>query len=245
MTNELPLEQTVEPIELVLEGAVEPKEPVEHLEILEESIEMDESMGESDEYVEPALEESVEIEEGVQIELLEPLSLSMDGFEQPELPIANNLKQKVEAVLYLKGQPMNLAAIAEALGCEIEDAEMGLIDLITEYAHRDSALEIMETDVGFSLRLRSEFEDLVHKLIPVDLGRGVLRTLAAIALKKNIVQSELIELRGAGAYQHVQELVEQGFVRKKRQADGGRSSVLQVTTKFHQYFEIDDLTKLI
>ena len=46
MTNELPLEQTVEPIELVLEGAVEPKEPaVDHLEILEESIEMDESMG--------------------------------------------------------------------------------------------------------------------------------------------------------------------------------------------------------
>ncbi|MBD2176652.1 SMC-Scp complex subunit ScpB [Pseudanabaena sp. FACHB-1998] len=166
-------------------------------------------------------------------------------YELPEAPIANFLKQKVEAVLYLKGQPMNLAAIAEALGCENEEAEMGLIDLISEYAHRDSALEIVETESGFSLRLRSEFEDLVHKLIPVDLGRGALRTLAAIALKKNIVQSELIELRGAGAYQHVQELVEQGFVRKKRQADGGRSSVLQVTAKFHQYFEIDDLTNLI
>ncbi|PZV12965.1 MAG: SMC-Scp complex subunit ScpB [Pseudanabaena sp.] len=241
MTNELPLEQNIEPIEPVLEGSVEPKEPVDRAELLEESIETDESV----DHVDLVLEDPVEIGEAVQIDLLEPLSLSMDGFEQPELPIANNLKQKVEAVLYLKGQPMNLAAIAEALGCEIEDAEMGLIDLITEYAHRDSALEIMETDVGFSLRLRSEFEDLVHKLIPVDLGRGVLRTLAAIALKKNIVQSELIELRGAGAYQHVQELVEQGFVRKKRQADGGRSSVLQVTTKFHQYFEIDDLTKLI
>ena len=84
------------------------------LEILEESIEMDESMGKSVDHVELFLEEPDEIEEVVQIELLEPLSLSMDGFEQPELPIANNLKQKVEAVLYLKGQPMNLAAIAEA-----------------------------------------------------------------------------------------------------------------------------------
>ena len=184
MTNELPLEQTVEPIELVLEGSVEPKEPVDHLEILEESIEMDESMGKSVDHVELFLEEPDEIEEVVQIELLEPLSLSMDGFEQPELPIANNLKQKVEAVLYLKGQPMNLAAIAEALGCEIEDAEMGLIDLITEYAHRDSALEIMETDVGFSLRLRSEFEDLVHKLIPVDLGRGVFANFSCDRIEK-------------------------------------------------------------
>ena len=193
----------------------------------------------------PELEESFELEETVESdEPFAPLSLSMEGFEQPEFGIANSLKQKVEAVLYLKGQPMNLTAIAEALGCEADDTEMGLIDLITEYAHRDSALEIVETDVGFSLRLRSEFADLVHKLIPVDLGRGALRTLAAIALKKNIVQSELIDLRGAGAYQHVQELVEQGFVKKKRQAEG-RSSILFVTTKFHQYFEIDDLTKLI
>jgi len=193
----------------------------------------------------PELEESFELEETIESdEPFAPLSLSMEGFEQPEFAIANSLKQKVEAVLYLKGQPMNLTAIAEALGCEAGDAEMGLIDLITEYAHRDSALEIVETDVGFSLRLRSEFADLVHKLIPVDLGRGALRTLAAIALKKNIVQSELIDLRGAGAYQHVQELVEQGFVKKKRQAEG-RSSILFVTTKFHQYFEIDDLTKLI
>ena len=211
MTNVLPFEQPVDPVD-----------PLE---------------------LEP--EQSFELEEPVElVETTAPLSLSMAGYEQPELPIAKSFKQKVEAVLYLKGKPMNLAAIADALGCEIEDAEMGLIDLISEYAHRDSALEIVETDVGFSLRLRSEFEDLVNKLIPVDLGRGTLRTLAAIALKKNIVQSELIELRGAGAYQHVQELVEQGFIKKKRQAEG-RSSVLHVTNKFHQYFEIDELTKLI
>lgn len=218
MMNEVPFEQPIEPTEPALET--------------EEDVEMEGAVA-SDEPIEPDA----------------PLSLSMVHLaqldEQPELPIARSLKQQVEAVLYLKGQPMNLAAIAAALGCEVEDAEMGLIDLITEYAHRDSALELVETDVGFSLRLRSEFEDLVHKLIPVDIGRGALRTLAAIALKKNIVQSELIELRGAGAYQHVQELVEQGFVKKKRQADGGRSSILQVTAKFHQYFEIDDLTKLI
>ena len=189
--------------------------------------------------------EPVGFEDEKTFELDEPVEiLDLFELEQQKLPIARSLKQKVEAVLYLKGQPMTLAAIAVALGCESEDAEMGLIDLISEYAHRDSALEIVETDAGFALRLRSEFEDLVNKLIPVDLGRGALRTLAAIALKKNIVQSELIELRGAGAYQHVQELVEQGFIKKKRQVEG-RSSVLQVTAKFHQYFEIDELTKLI
>jgi segregation and condensation protein B len=183
-----------------------------------------------------------ELEKNIDLEL-DAEVFEAEGVSPKELK--QSLKQQVEAVLYLKGQPMNLGAIAMVLGCEVEDAEMGMIDLIAEYAHRDSALEIVETDTGFALRLRPEFTDLVNKLIPVALGRGALRTLAAIALKKNILQSELIELRGAGAYQHVQELVEQGFVKKKRQLEGGRSSTLQVTAKFHQYFEIDDLSKLI
>ena len=206
MTNELPLTQAKEPVELNSEKILDLEIPID------------------------------------QPRALFPM-VSMTDDDAQVLPSNNSLKQKVEAVLYLKGQTMNLGAIAEVLGCEVAEAEIGLIDLITEYAHRDSALEIVETDAGFALRLRSEFDELVNKLIPVDLGRGALRTLAAIALKKNIVQSELIELRGAGAYQHVQELVEQGFVKKKRQAEG-RSSVLQLTPKFHQYFEIDDLTKL-
>jgi segregation and condensation protein B len=67
-----------------------------------------------------------------------------------------------------------------------------------------------------------------------------LRTLAAIALKKGIAQTELVELRGSGAYQHVQELVELGFVRKRRQPES-RSYWLQVTDKFFQYFQLDQL----
>ena len=81
---------------------------------------------------------------------------------------------------------------------------------------------------------------MLQSLIPTELGKGALRTLAAIALKNPILQNELIELRGSSAYQQVAELVEQGFIRKKPQADG-RSYWLEVTDKFHQYFEIDQL----
>jgi segregation and condensation protein B len=163
----------------------------------------------------------------------------------PESPLSSaSWKQQVEAVLYLKGQPLSLEAIAELLGCELADVEEGLIELIADYAQRDSALEIIETSTGFGLRLRTEFEDLVQKIIPADIGRGALRTLAAIALKAPITQVDLVELRGSGAYQHIQELVAQGFVRKRRQADG-RSFWLQVTDKFHQYFELNDLSELI
>ena len=150
------------------------------------------------------------------------------------------LASTIEAILYLKGQPLSVAEIAKYAGCDRADAEEGLIELMADYAHRDSALEVAETPNGYALQLREVFQNLVQTLIPVNLGVGALRTLAAIALKGPITQTDLVELRGSGVYQHVQELVELEFVRKRRQADS-RSSWLQVTDKFHQYFQLDQL----
>jgi segregation and condensation protein B len=114
---------------------------------------------------------------------------------------------------------------------------------MAEYAHRDSALEVIETQEGYCLQLRETFQDLVQAIVPVDLGVGALRTLAAIALKGPLSQTDLIDLRGSGAYDHVKELVELGFIRKRRQAEG-RSYWLQVTDKFYQYFQVDKLPQL-
>jgi segregation and condensation protein B len=152
------------------------------------------------------------------------------------------LATKIEAILYLKGQPVSLAAIAEYAGCDKALAQEALIELMADYSHRDSALEVVETPGGYCLQLRASFQALVHNLIPPEIGIGALRTLAAIALKGPITQTELVELRGSGAYQQVQELVQLGYVRKRRQSDG-RSYWLQVTDKFHQYFELDQLPK--
>lgn len=148
------------------------------------------------------------------------------------------LSQTIEAILYLKAQPLTVAEIAEFAGRDRADVEEGLIHLMEDYAHRESALEVAETPSGYVLQLRESFHHLIQQLLPADLGVGALRTLAAIALKGKVSQTELVEIRGSNAYQHVQELVELGFVRKKRQTDG-RSFWLQVTEKFHQYFQLN------
>lgn len=150
------------------------------------------------------------------------------------------LATQIEAILYLKGQPLTSAEISDYAGCDRSDAEDAIIELMTDYAHRDSALEVVETPTGYSLQLRSSFQDLMQNLIPAELGTGALRTLAAIALKDPIAQTDLIDLRGSGAYQHIQELVSLGFVQRRRQTEG-RSYWLQVTDKFHQHFELDQL----
>jgi segregation and condensation protein B len=160
--------------------------------------------------------------------------------DDPQVEPIVSLAQIVESILYLKGRPLPIAKIAEYAQCDRDEVEEALIDLMADYAHRHSALEIVETSEGYALQLRESFQYLVHHLIPLDLGVGALRTLAAIALKGPISQTDLVDLRGSGAYQHVQELVSLGFVQKRRQAKQ-RSFWLQVTDKFHQYFQIDKL----
>jgi segregation and condensation protein B len=145
---------------------------------------------------------------------------------------------RLEAILYLKGRPMELGELAALTAMERDEVELALIRLMTDYAHRDTALEIVQVGQTFSLQLREGLSDLVQALLPVDLSTAALRTLATIALKKRILQSDLVELRGSGAYDHIKELLAQQFIERKRQSDG-RSFWLTLSEKFHRTFALD------
>ena len=148
----------------------------------------------------------------------------------------------IESILYLKAQPLTLTELAELAHCDREDVEEGLLELMSDFSHRETSLEVAETADGYCLQLRLEYQGMVQQIIPADIGVGALRTLAVIAMKGPIIQTELINLRGSTAYHQVQELVEQGFVRKRRRSDG-RSYWLQVTEKFRQYFQLNQMAQ--
>ncbi|MEY3464320.1 MAG: SMC-Scp complex subunit ScpB [Cyanobacteriota bacterium] len=152
-------------------------------------------------------------------------------------PVSLSLPARLEAILYLKGRPLGLGELAEIAGTTREEAELGLITLMADYAHRDTALEIHQEGQRYSLQLRDSLGDLVQSLLPVDLSTAALRTLATIALKKRILQSELVDLRGSGAYDHIKELLAQNFIERKRQSEG-RSYWLSLSEKFHRTFAV-------
>ncbi len=152
---------------------------------------------------------------------------------------AGNLKSQVEAILYLKGSPLKLADIAQLANCQKQAAQAALLELIDDYAHRESALEVLVIDNHFALQLRDQFKPILNDILPPELGVGATRTLATIVLRGPLAQSDLVEIRGASAYQHVAELVEKGFVVKSRKS-GSRSQWLRVTDKVHRYFAVDE-----
>ncbi len=148
-----------------------------------------------------------------------------------------SMPARLEAILYLKGKPLTLGELAEIAAVPRQEAELALVTLMADYAHRDTALEIRQEGQRYSLQLRDSLGDLVQSLLPVDLSTAALRTLATIALKKRILQSDLVELRGSGAYDHIKELLAQNFIERKRQSEG-RSYWLSLSEKFHRTFAV-------
>lgn len=148
-----------------------------------------------------------------------------------------SLTSRIEAILYLKGRPVSLSELAELASDEPDQIRMAIAMLTTSYAQRDTALEVVEQSGRYCLQLRPALADLVKNMLPVNLSTATLRTLATIALKKRILQSDLVDLRGSGAYDHIKELLAQDFIERRRQSDG-RSYWLTLSEKFHRTFSV-------
>ena len=170
-------------------------------------------------------------------ETQEPTPTDAEAIALQPVSSSLSLPARLEAILYLKGRAMTQGELAEIAGASRDEVEVGLITLMADYAHRDTALEIRQEGKRYSLQLRDGLGDLVQNLLPVDLSTAALRTLATIAIKKRILQSDLVDLRGSGAYDHIKELLAQNFIERKRQSEG-RSFWLSLSEKFHRTFSV-------
>ncbi len=154
-----------------------------------------------------------------------------------------DLKSRIEAVLFVTGRAVELKEIAKILETDEQDVEDAMLSLIVDYSSRDGALEI-DDENGYIIQVKDEYMDIVEKLCPVDISNAVLKTLTVIALKEPIRQSELKEMRGSTAYEHVQELVDKGLISRKKDKNG-RSYNLKTTEKFSEYFKIKGNSELL
>ena len=152
-----------------------------------------------------------------------------------------SLKARIEAVLFITAQALEVQDIAEILKEEPDVVEEALLELIMDYSAREGALEI-DDENGYILQVKEEHMDIVEKLCPVELKPATLRTLSVIALKEPIRQTDLKELRGSNAYEHIQELLEKGLISRTKDKNG-RSYNLRTTPKFAEYFKLKGDTR--
>ena len=141
--------------------------------------------------------------------------------------------------MYLKGRPITKKDLSEITHSDINAIINAVKELKIKYSKPNSAIELTEIDNTYCLELKANLNDFVEDLLPSELKTSELRTLATIAIKKKILQSDLIVLRGSGAYDHIKELLNKKFIVKRKQKDG-RSYWLSLSEKFFQTFAVSN-----
>ena len=141
--------------------------------------------------------------------------------------------------MYLKGRPVSKRSLSEITNSDINSVNDAIEKLSSKYNSPSSALELIKNNSSISLELRQVLNEFVEDLLPAELKTSVLRTLAVIAIKKKLLQSDLIILRGSSAYDHIKELIEKNFINKRKQKDG-RSYWLSLSDKFFQTFSVSN-----
>lgn len=147
-------------------------------------------------------------------------------------------KALLESALYLAEEPIDKEQIADILSL----GSMGYVDmLIEEYGDElddeSRGLELVETPQGYELKVKNKNIDKVEHLAPhQDLSSAEVRTLSLIAYNTPVEQTDIVDIRGNRAYQHVKELVERGFIDKEKE---GRTAILNTTDHFLDYFGLE------
>ncbi len=149
-------------------------------------------------------------------------------------------KSRLEAALFLADKPIDNEEIADILDL----GSIGYVEMLIEEFQEDldeehRGLELVKTPEGYELKVKKDHLEHVSHLAPhQDLNEGQLRTLSLIAYNSPVEQTDIVDIRGNRAYQHVKELVSRGFVSKEKD---GRTAILDVTDHFLDYFDLEDI----
>ena len=156
----------------------------------------------------------------------------------------NNIKPLIEAALFISGRALSLKELADICN----SGNLGLIrkiaeELKSEYQQMNSAIEILESEKGYRMHIKADFEKKLLYLAPEsEIPKPMLKVLAQIAYEQPIKQSVLAKEQGSRIYKYVKKLREQELVEAKK---SGRTKLLTTTSKFKDYFQIKDLKALV
>jgi len=156
------------------------------------------------------------------------------------------LKHELYVVLFSTGKRMLLEELATVVKEKDLERVRKLLVLVKEDLEQGAhPITLIQEGDEYKLSVRSKFMDLVQKVVKqTEVPKSILETLAVVAYKTPVLQSEVIKIRTNKAYDHLSALEELGYITREKH---GRTRMIKVTQKFYDYFEIspEELQKKI
>ena len=149
----------------------------------------------------------------------------------------SDLKNQVESLLFSAGKRLTLDELARLCKEENLDAIKAVLELLKkELDDKQSSLMLVEEGDAYKLTVREKYVAMVKKVVTTpELPKSILETLAVVAYKAPVMQSQVIKIRTNKAYRHLDELEELGYLTREKK---GRSKLIKLTPKFFDYFDV-------
>ncbi len=145
------------------------------------------------------------------------------------------LKKKIEAILFASGRNVSLEELAKL--CKTNNNEiLKAITKLKEKFDKDNPLLLVEEDNSWKLNVKEDFLPLVQKIVQeTELSKTMIETLATVAYKAPVKQSDIIKIRTNKAYNHLSDLESSGYLSRQKY---GRTKLIKLTQKFYDYFNL-------
>src|SRR3989338_6636829 len=146
------------------------------------------------------------------------------------------LKIKIEALLFSSGKKMLVEELAKLTRSDINNVREALQQLKWDYEQKNSSLMVVDEGSNWKITVKEEHLPLVKNIVTeTEIRKTLMETLAVIAFKYPIKQSDLIKIRTNKAYDHLSELENMGYITRQKY---GRTKLIKLTKKFFDYFDL-------
>lgn len=146
--------------------------------------------------------------------------------------MANDLSNKIEALLFALGRPLSRKDLVKMLGASEEEVSAALSAL---QETRQGGIALIDDGTEVELRTTKESAELIEKIrkeeYSRDIGKAGLEALSAILYRGPLTRSEIDFIRGVNSSQTIRTLTLRGLIRKVPNPKDERSFLYEPTTE--------------
>jgi segregation and condensation protein B len=162
----------------------------------------------------------------------------------------NDLKNLVEALIFVSQEPVTPERLESVLeGVAAADIRAAVDALAADYAADGRGIQIIRTGGGWLFATKPAHDREVRRLLQIErknrLSSAGLETLAAIAYRQPVTQSEVSAIRGVDSTGALKTLLEKKLVKiVGRKKAPGNPLVYRTSEEFLLYLGLDSLDEL-
>lgn len=161
----------------------------------------------------------------------------------------NETSHKIEAILFVAGEPVAVKDIAAALELTEVETMQAVESLQRDYDLNRRGITLRRYGDHLRLETRPEYAPYVERMLqPVQrqsLSQSAMETLAVIAYRQPATRGEVEQVRGVKCDYSVQSLLSKGLIREVGRKEAlGRPILYATTDKFLEHFGLSDIREL-